>query len=161
MLGPTPPALSRLLTQLLGRPVVFARTTESPNSGVQQIYGVYTIFPSENTIVVKADLPLLASFAGILLGLPDSAIEEHLKGTSIGEPLRDAIHEVLNIASEAMADEGRTSLVRMEMDSAHLDPATASLIREPSSKIFFSVSVDGDESGRFSLYSQVAPSSKT
>src|ERR1035438_8820853 len=41
--------------------------------------------PHETAIVVKADLPLLGSFAGALVGLPDAAVKEHLRATPLEE----------------------------------------------------------------------------
>ena len=91
---PTPLSLSHLFTQLIGRKVTFAPTTISPETKIKQMYGIYNVLPHETAIVVKADLPLLASLAGVMVGLPDSAVKECLAKSPLEELLRDAIHEV-------------------------------------------------------------------
>jgi hypothetical protein len=68
------------------------------------------VFPNETAVVVKADLPLLGSLAGILVGLPDSAVKEHLAATPMEELLRDAVYELLHIASAVITTEGRGGL---------------------------------------------------
>jgi hypothetical protein len=121
MSEPTPYALSQLFTNLIGRKVTFAQTTVAAETKVKQVYGIYTLFPYETAIVVKSDLPLLGSLAGVLVGLPDAAVKEHLKVNPIEELLRDAIHEVLNITSAVITHQGRAIFVKMVTDPILLD----------------------------------------
>src|SRR5580692_1327558 len=97
--APTASSLSRLFKQLIGRDVAFVPTKDSPDEKIPQGYGIYRTIPDDSLIVVKADLPLLGSFAGALIGLPDSEVKSHLRVTPMDEPLRDAIYEVLNVSS--------------------------------------------------------------
>lgn len=157
--GPTPFSLSKLFTRLLGRKVAFAQATDSPNKGVKQIYSVYSVFPDkyatyEYATVVKADLPLLGSFAGALLGLPDAAVKTRVQVSPLEELLRDAIYEIFNIASEEMTTRGRATLSKMETDPVYLSPAAASALRQPGQKSFFNVTVDGYQGGKFAIYVQ-------
>jgi hypothetical protein len=71
MSEPTPLSLSHHFTQLIGRKVTFAPTTIAPETKIKQMYGIYNVLPHETAIVVKADLPLLGSLAGVMVGLPD------------------------------------------------------------------------------------------
>jgi hypothetical protein len=153
MTGPTPFSLTKLFTTLLGRKVAFAQAVDSPSKD-KQVYGVYTVFPGQSAVVVKADLALLGSFAGVLVGLPDAAVKTQLKTTPIEEILRDAIYEVLNIASEEMTTHGRASFSRMEMDQVYLNEDALNALRKPAVKNFFNVTVDGYQGGRFSVYAQ-------
>ncbi len=50
---PTPHALSKLFSELISRKVTFAQTTAAPETKVKQMYGIYTVLPHENAIVVK------------------------------------------------------------------------------------------------------------
>lgn len=150
MAAPTTQALSNLFTQLMGRQVAFAQTNDS-FSKAPQIYGVYVTSPDETATVVKADLPLLGSFAGALVGLPDAAVKEHLKSTPIEEPLRDAIHEVLNVASAAISIGGRTALTSMETDPARIEGAAADVLKKPEHKLYFNVSINGYQGGKFAI----------
>src|SRR5580692_7152838 len=105
MSEPTPYSLSQRFSQLIGRKVTFVQTTLSVDIKIKQLYGIYSVQPQESAIVVKADLPLLGSFAGALVGFPDNVVKEHLKVSPMEELLRDAIYEVLNIASAAISNE--------------------------------------------------------
>src|SRR5271166_2011928 len=107
MSQPTPFTLSQRFSQLVGRKVTFVQTTLSMDVKIKQIYGIYTVPDQESAIVVKADLPLMGSFAGALVGFPDNVVKEHLKVTPIEELLRDAIYEVFNIATATVSTEGR------------------------------------------------------
>ena len=108
MSEPTPFLLSRCFSQLIDRKVTFVQTPLAPpDLKVKQIYGIYNLLPYEAAIIVKADLPLLGSLGGALVGLPDSAVKEHLRVTPLDELLRDAINEVLNIAAAAITKIGR------------------------------------------------------
>ena len=123
MSEPTPYALSKHFTELIGRKVTFTQTTAAAETKIKQMYGIYTVLPGETAIVVKTDLPLLGSLAGVLVGLPDSSVKEHLAVTPIEELLRDAIHEVLNIASAVVTTEaGRFSPRWWQIQSSSMAP---------------------------------------
>jgi hypothetical protein len=157
MSEPTPLAFSHLFTQLIGRKVTFAPTTVAPETKIKQMYGIYNVFPQETAIVVKADLPLLGSIGGVMVGLPDSAVKEHLAVSPIEELLRDAIHEVLNIASTVVTNEGRAVFTRMVVDPALIDGAAGKLFKKPDRRTYFNVLVDGYQGGKFTIFAPFAP----
>jgi hypothetical protein len=107
--------------------------------------------------VVKADFPLLGSFGGVMVGLPDSAIKERLGVIPMEELLRDAIYEVLNIASAAITTEGRAMFTTMVEDPAYIDRAAGKIFKKPDHKSYFNVLVDGYQGGKFTIFSQFAP----
>jgi hypothetical protein len=154
---PTPFALSQLFSQLVGRKVTFTQTTFAPDAKIKQLYGIYTVFPYQTAIVVKADLPLLASLAGVLVGLPDSAVKEHMKANPMEELLRDAIYEVLNIASAAVCNEGRVVLTKMMTQEASIDGVAGKVLQKPDRRSYFNVAVDGYQGGKFTIFSQFLP----
>jgi hypothetical protein len=157
MAEPTPFALSQLFTQLIGRKVTFAQTTAAAETKTKQMYCIYDVLPHATSIIVKTDLPLLGSLAGALVGLPDSAIKERLGVSPIEELLRDAIHEVLNIASAVVCTEGRAVFSKMMTDPASLDGTAAKLFKRPDQRTYFNVLVDGYQGGKFTILSQFAP----
>src|ERR1700722_10381885 len=154
---PTPLSLSHLFTQLIGRKVTFAPTTISPETKIKQMYGIYNVLPHETAIVVKADLPLLASLAGVMVGLPDSAVKECLAKSPLEELLRDAIHEVLNVASSALTNEGRAVFARMVTDTGLIDGVAGQLFKKPDRRTYFNVLVDGYQGGKFTIFAQFMP----
>jgi hypothetical protein len=153
MSEPTPFALSKLFTNLIGRKVTFAQTTLAADKG-QQIFGIYTVLPGETAVVVKADLALLGSLGGVLVGLPDSVVKEHLAATPLEELMRDAIHEILNIASTAVTPEGRAVFTKMVTDPLFIDGAAGTMLKKPEYKSYFNVTVDGYQGGKFQVFSQ-------
>jgi hypothetical protein len=157
MAEPTPFALSKLFTDLIGRKVTFAQTTAAAETKIKQMYAIYTVHPHETAIVVKIDLPLLGSLAGVLVGLPDSALKEHLAVSPMEELLHDAISEVLNIASAVINAEGRAVFTKMVEDPALIDGTAAKLFKKPDHRSYFNVSVDGYQGGKFTILSQFAP----
>jgi hypothetical protein len=157
MSEPTPYALSKLFSELIGRKVTFAQTTAAPETKIKQMYGIYTVLPHETAIVVKADLPLLGSIAGVLVGLPDSSVKEHLAVSPVEELLRDAIYEVLNIASAVATTEGRAVFTKMVTDPILIDGAAGKLFKKPDRRSYFNVLVDGYQGGKFTIFSQFSP----
>ncbi len=155
MSEPTAYAMTQLFSQLVGREVKFAQGSSGGASKEKQIYGVYTVLPQEAAIVVQADLSLLGSFAGALVGLQDDAIQERLAQASVDELLRDAIHEVLNIASTVVTNEGRAVFKKMVTDPVYCEGTAAQLLQKPDRKTMFDVSVDGYKGGRFMVLAQL------
>jgi hypothetical protein len=154
MTEPTAFALSKHLSDLIGRKVSFSVTTASPESKIKQIYGIYTVLPYETAVLVKTDLPLLGSLAGVLVGLPDSAVKEHLAATPMDELMRDAMHEVLNVTSTVISKEGRPVFKRMVSDATLVDGAAGKLLVKPDHRSYFNVTVDGYQGGKFNVFSQ-------
>ena len=157
MSEPTPYALSKLFSELIGRKVTFAQTTVAPETKIKQMYGLYTVLPQEAAIVVKSDLPLLGSLAGVLVGLPDSSVKEHLAKSPLEELLRDAIHEVLNIASAVVTTEGRAVFIKMVADPVLIDGAPGRVLKKPDHRSYFNVLIDGYQGGKFTIFAPFAP----
>jgi hypothetical protein len=157
MAEPTPFALSKLFTELIGRKVTFTQTTVAAETKVKQMYGIYRLLPGETAIVVKSDLPLLGSLAGVLVGLPDAAVKDHLAVTPVEELLRDAIHEVLNITSAVISHEGRAVFVKMVTDPMFLDGEAGKVFKKPDHRSYFNVLVDGYQGGKFTIFAPFAP----
>jgi hypothetical protein len=157
MSEPTPYSLSQRFSQLIGRKVTFVQTTFSLDKNVKQLYGIYTVLPQETAIVVKADLPLLGSFAGALVGFPDNVVKEHLKVTPMEELLRDAVYEVFNIASAAVSTEGRAVFSKMVTEPVYIDGPAGQMFKKPDHRSYFNVLIEGYQGGKFSIFSANAP----
>jgi hypothetical protein len=151
---PTPFALSRRFSQLIGRKVTFTQVAATPDTAAKQIYGIYTVLPLATPVVVKADQRLLASVAGALVGWPDPVVKEHLAVVPMEELLRDAIYEVLNVASAAIAAEGRAVFTNMETITARIDGDAAAVLRSPGHRSYFNVAVDGYVGGKFIIFAK-------
>jgi hypothetical protein len=91
------------------------------------------------------------------VGLPDATVKERLKVTPIEELLRDAIHELLNIASTVVTTQGRAIFSKMVTDPVCIDGPAGAVFKKPDHKSYFNVTVDGYEGGTFYVFSQLHP----
>jgi hypothetical protein len=157
MSEPTPYGLSQHFSALIGRKVAFAQATLSVDGKTKQMYGIYNVVPHERPIVVKAEMPLLGSMAGALVGLPDSAVKERLGVTPLEEVLRDAIHEVLNVAATVITTDGRAIFTKMVPEPAYIDGAAGEMFKKPDHRSYFNVTVEGYTGGKFLVFSKSPP----
>jgi hypothetical protein len=148
---PTTHLMSHHFTNLIGRQATFTPASAAADASTSFAYGVYMCFPAETPVVLKAGLSLLGSFAGALVGLPDSEVESRLKDAELGDILRDAIYEVLNVAASVVALEGRATLIKMVTDPSEIDGAAKQTLEKPTRKIAFDVSVADYQGGRITL----------
>jgi len=156
MAKPSAYAIAALLTDLIGRKVTVAQASAPPETKTKQIFGIYEVVASQAPIVLKADLVLLASMAGALVGLPDSAVKECLAAPALDELMRDAMHELLNILSTVVSVEGRTIFNKMVPNAAYVDGPAGVVLKKPSRSSFFTVEVDGYQGGHLSILSALA-----
>ena len=154
MTEPTPFALSKLFSDLTDRQVTFARLPGCPPSKAVPLYGTYTVLPAEHTFVVKADVPALACLASALLGMPAETAIEHALETPMDEAVRDAIHEVLNIASTALSTDGRVVFKGMTTNRKELSLNAEFAVEKPIGKPTFKVTMDGEAHGLFTILSR-------
>ena len=102
--------------------------------------------------VVQADLPLLGSFAGALLGLPSESIQHRVAEPRLDDLLRDAIHEVLNVASTVVCTTGRAVFQDFYNDPVYLPKQATLTMNSPLYRSYFNVTMEGYEGGAFSLF---------
>jgi hypothetical protein len=73
------------------------------------------------------------------------------------ELLRDAINEVLNIASPAISTEGRVVFTKMVTDPIYIEGDAGKVFKKPDHKSYFNVLVDGYQGGRFNIFAPFSP----
>jgi hypothetical protein len=153
MAEPSSSSMAALFSDLIGSHVSFSEQLHPIPANGEQIYCVYLIKPMDSSRVIKADLSLLSSFAGALIGLSAEAIKERVAEAKLDEILRDALHEVMNIASRIVSIEHRAVFKGMYGDPGQLPPEARNTLRDPCYSSYFKVMVDGYEGGAFSLLS--------
>jgi hypothetical protein len=152
MHGTTPYALSQLLSDLTGRQVGATLVLNPPASKSTQVFGEYEVLPSGKPLVVRADLGLLAVLGGSLLGLPSETAVERAHETPMDEPIRDAVHEVLNILSVVVALEGRVVFKKMSREGSTLESGALDLVDHPESRSSFQFIFGGKPIGLLTVY---------
>jgi hypothetical protein len=151
MAEPSSSSMAALFSDLIGRRVTFSEQLNALPANGKQIYCVYLINPMDSYRVIKADLSLLSSFAGALVGLSPEIIKEKVEETTLDETLKDALGEVMNIASRIVTMEHRGVFKDMYGDPGQMPPAARSTLREPCYSSHYKVAIDGYEGGAFSL----------
>ncbi len=147
--------MTRLFSELVGRPVNFYEPSSSAPSPAKQIYAVYVVKPMDSIRVIHADAMLLASLAGALIGLPYEGVRERMEDARVDEGLADALREVMNIASRVVSIEHRAVFKAVYEDPRMLPSEALGVLRDPLYTSHFEVRVDGYQGGRLSL---LAPS---
>ncbi len=150
MAEPTAYAMSQMMSHLTGREVKFSLTTKLPPEK-KPFYGVYKVLPGDTTLVVVAEKVLIGSFGAALVGLPKETVLERIHESPLPENLRDAMHEVLNIASTLVCVDRRAVFQTMHEDSLYLPSAALDVLKEPLRRTQFSVSCEGYVDGNFSI----------
>jgi hypothetical protein len=144
--------LSRLLSELVGTEVRLAPGSGVADAKAPQVFGTYTVLPDDAALVLQADLKLLSSIGGALLRLPAEAVEDHVTGAGVDEVLRDAMHEVLNIASTAVVRKGRAVFQKMLFDASELPGKAAETLESPFTRSVFEVFVQDYKGGKLTIY---------
>jgi hypothetical protein len=155
MVEPSSRSMATLFSDLVGRPVNFSERLYALPSNTRQIYCVYLIKPMDSYRVIKADLSLLSSFAGALIGLSPEIIRERVQETTLNETLKDALGEVMNIASRIVTMEHRGVFKGMYGDPGQMPPGARSTLRDPCYSSHYKVTIDGYEGGAFSLLAPI------
>jgi len=154
MMGPEVHSLSRHFTNLVGRDVKFTKSTIAPDRGVRWIYAIYEVTPvadptGRRPMVIKASLELLGSLAGSLVGLPKEEVTRHLMNAPLEELMRDAIYEILNVASGVIANNSRAVLIGMSVASDDVKGDAALVLTSPAYRADFNVVVQDYSGGQF------------
>ena len=102
----------------MGRQMTFVSAKPLPATRVPQAFGICNVFPGETAAIIQCDLSFLGAFAGTLVGVPNPTLKKHMPAKPIEELLRDAMYEVLNVASDAITAEGKAVLTKMATNLA-------------------------------------------
>jgi len=151
MRDPVPQTLSRHFTNLIGRKVTFVKSLAKGKTNDKKVFAVYRSFPSHGVIVLKADLSLIGSFAGVLVGMPDSEVRSRVAELKLDDLIRDAIAEILNVATPAIATEDRATFLSMAMDESEIEDAAKEIASKPHREFIFDVTVEEHQGGRFHI----------
>ena len=135
-------SLSRFFSDLTGRHVSFSIAASSSVVKGAQMYGLYHVAADSKPLLLRIHLDTLAVLGGALLGLPEDLAIEKAKQTPMDEPLRDAMHEVLNIASTAISPDARVVFKSMAKTTAGFSDEVADLMRTASHKSCYRVAVE-------------------
>jgi hypothetical protein len=155
MAEPSSTAMSKLFTDLVGRPVSFSERLHPTATAKKQIYCVYAVKPMDSSRVIQADALLLTSFAGALIGLSSQAIKERMAEPTLDEALNDALREVMNIASRVVSLEHRAVFKSIYPDRGCLPADARNTLRDPCYSSHFDVLMEGYEDGTLSLLAPI------
>ena len=151
MSGPTAFALSHLFTDLVDRPVNFSEAKTLPAAEAKKVYAVYETLPAGRPIIVQADLPFIASIAGLLIGMPANIALERAQAEPMDDSVRDPIYEALNICSTCLSGGERVLLRMMTTNKMKILHPASDLLKKSGSAINYKVVISGKDCGLVSL----------
>jgi hypothetical protein len=154
MMEPKPYDLSQLFSRLTGREVSFTLDPKPVDSKAAAVLGTYEELPEKKPVVVRADLAVMGCLAGALLGLPDGTAMERALESPMNESVRDAIHEVLNIASTALSGESRVVFQSMATESVYCSTQALAVLKNPDFKSYYKMAVSGGASGQLTIFAR-------
>jgi hypothetical protein len=160
MAAPSAYDFAKMFTQLVGRDVKFVHTPRPPLSTAPVVYGIYGSPAQSTSILVKAELKLMGSLGGLLVGLPDSVVQSRVTERPLDELLQDAIHEILNVTASPLSTEARAVLETMHLAEADLPEPAQHLLQSPAPTTSFLVSVAGYSGGMFHVKTQPKKSNR-
>lgn len=136
-------SLSQFFSELTGQHVSFALATNAPPPKGDQMYGLYHVVADASPLLLRMGLGSIALMGGALMGIPADLANERVRATQVDEPLRDAMHEVLNIASTAFSPEERIVFKRMSRTMDGFPTEAKELLQKAAHKNSYRVSVNG------------------
>ncbi len=151
MAEPSSSVMTRLFTDLIGHNVSFSDQSRPIMAKSEQLFCLYQIKPMDSSRIIQADMSLLSSFAGALIGLSAEAIKERVAEPQLDESLRDALHEVMNIASRIVSLEHRAVFKGIYADPGSLPTDARNTLRDPCYASYFNVKIDGYDGGTLAL----------
>jgi len=152
MNSPNAQALSKTLTRFTGIPVTCTPRYRYSHVRSKRVYGIYNELPAHDTILIRADFPLLASLGGRIAGMSDSLVAEGSSSTPLEPTLRGGIHDVLNILSTLLSGPERVIFRSMCTDVAYLTGPARSILNFPAATSTFQVTIPGQESGELTIF---------
>ena len=156
MTSPNAQALSKTLTTLTGLPVSCARKPRFTPSKARRVYGIYNQLPAHDTILLRADLPLLASLGGRIAGLPNSLMAESADSSPLDSNLREGIQQVLSLLSTLLSGTERVVFRSMCTDVAYLTGPARSILNSQGLAPTFEVTIQGYTGGELTIFSEDA-----
>jgi hypothetical protein len=144
-------ALSVMYTQLLGRDITFTPAPKAVSSNAPSLYATYLCGAVGFPLVVQADLALMASVGGVMVGLPHDIAYERVRQVPMDELLRDAIHEVLNITSTPLSMGYRVVFQTLHLTRPELSESAQDLLNAGLPPVSFTVAIRGYAGGLFQV----------
>lgn len=136
-------SLSHFFSELTGQHVSFALATNAPPPKGDQMYGLYHVVADASPLLLRMGLSSIALMGGALMGMPADLANERVRATQVDEPLRDAMHEVLNIASTAFSPGERIVFKGMSRTVDGFPADVKELLQKAPRKSSYRVAVNG------------------
>lgn len=135
-------SLSKFFSELTGQHVSFAIASNAPTPKGDYMYGLYSVISDASPMLLRMSLSSIALMGGALLGMPAELAMERVKAAEVDESLRDAMHEVLNIASTAFSPDDRIVFKGMSRSVDAFPAGVKGLLQNASRKSSYRVAVN-------------------
>ena len=145
---PSPEALSKTFTSLLGRQVT-AKRAAAPSAAKNPVVAVYSTAASPAAVVCLVDLPLACSLGAALSMIPAPVASQSAKAGSVAANLLENLTEVMNVAAGLLNTGGQVRLALSQVipPGKPLPPEATALRARPAGRADFDVAIAGYEAG--------------
>lgn len=144
---PTPFAVGKLLSGLVDRPVQMTRA-DNPSFSPNVLFATYDVEPFRHVAIVKIDFAMLASLAGIMIGIPARQVELQVAKGTMDDDLTDSSREMMNVLSSVVVVEDRAIFKKIVHKEAELSPDERTLLtRGWTSKVSLKCTVSAQPAG--------------
>jgi hypothetical protein len=79
-------------------------------------------------------------------------VQTRLAAPVLDEFMSDAISEIFNVATAAIATEGRAALMEMVMDRSGIKDPAAQILAKPQQQVSFNVTVENGQGGKVQIF---------
>ncbi len=138
--------VSKHLSDLVGRQVAVKVVGAAEFSSTTRV-ACYAVEPNHGTAVVQLDFHLLATLAGMMIGIPQVEIDSQIRSGELDENLTDASRELMNVLSAVVVSEGRAIFKGLFIRSADYSGAAQDLLRGGFSPLKLTVTPAGAKAG--------------
>ncbi len=147
---PKTEVLTKLLTDLFGKTI--SAKPSVPATGAQSI-SIYANESGETIAICACDLTLSANLGAALTLIPADAAKDDIKAGKLSDPLKENLHEVMNIVTRIFSVSGAKAKLKEIVHTPPAAPqAVVQIMQKPSSKLLIEMTIPGYTSGKFGIY---------
>jgi hypothetical protein len=149
---PTPEAIGKMLSNLLGRKIV-VKPAAAPAAPGKKAVATYATASSPAAMVAVLDLPLACSLGAALSMIPAAVASQSVRSGTVASNLLENLEEVMNVTAALLGAGGpvRLALEAVFPPGKSLPPEAQAVVARPAARVDFEIAVSGYEAGTLTV----------